>query len=90
MNKYRILELQCKALGNAKRLNILRHLENGRMESVSKIAQFISLRIRPASKHLQKLEAANLVSRRKRGMHVYYRLPLKRPEVLKAVLKTLS
>ncbi|MBU2213828.1 metalloregulator ArsR/SmtB family transcription factor [Patescibacteria group bacterium] len=90
MNRGRILELQCKALGNAKRLNILIHLKDGSMESVSEIAQIISLRIKPTSKHLQKLEAAYLLERRKRGLHVYYHLPLKRPAVLKAVLKTLN
>jgi len=59
------------------------------VSSVGDIAQAIHLKVRPTSKHLQILESAGIVDRRKKGLLVFYKLSNKKAVVLQAVLKML-
>jgi rhodanese-related sulfurtransferase/DNA-binding transcriptional ArsR family regulator len=62
-----------KALGHAHRLELLEQLAQGE-RSVEVLAQRTGLSIANASQHLQHLRRAGLVSTRRDGKFVYYRL----------------
>ncbi len=62
-----------KALGNANRLELLEFLAQGE-RSVEALAKASRLTIANTSQHLQQLRQAGLVSTRKQGQSVYYRL----------------
>ncbi len=71
-----LLERRLKAVANRKRLLILRYLKRHHSAVVSDIAQGIDLSLKATSKHLQLLRAADIVTARKRGLFVAYRLRL--------------
>ena len=62
-----------KALGHAHRLELLEQLAQGE-RSVEVLAQKIGLSIANASQHLQHIRRAGMVSGRRAGKFVYYRL----------------
>jgi DNA-binding transcriptional ArsR family regulator len=71
-----IFELQaklCSTMGNANRLRIIEVLKVGEA-SVGAIAEALGCTISTASQHLRIMRDANLVSPRKDGQTVYYRL----------------
>ncbi|MCG8426457.1 MAG: metalloregulator ArsR/SmtB family transcription factor [Chromatiales bacterium] len=62
-----------KAMGNGYRLELLEFLAQGE-RSVDALAQVSGLTVANTSQHLQQLKQAGLVSNRKEGHKVYYRL----------------
>ena len=62
-----------KALSNANRLEIIEYLAQGE-RSVDALAQVAGLSVANTSQHLQQLRQAGLVTLRKEGQRVYYRL----------------
>ena len=62
-----------KALSNANRLEIIEYLAQGE-RSVDALAQVAGLSVANTSQHLQQLRQAGLVTLRKDGQRVYYRL----------------
>lgn len=62
-----------KALGNANRLELLEYLAQGE-RSVESLSRVSGLSIANTSQHLQQLRQAGLVTNRKEGQHVHYRL----------------
>jgi len=62
-----------KALGNGNRLEILEFLAQGE-RSVEALAKVAGLSVANTSQHLRHLREAGLVSTRKEGLKVYYRL----------------
>ncbi|MFD2415593.1 ArsR/SmtB family transcription factor [Amycolatopsis pigmentata] len=62
-----------KALGNGKRLELLDLLAQGE-RTVDALARAAELGLTTASAHLQTLKRANLVTTRKEGTKIYYRL----------------
>lgn len=62
-----------KALGNGNRLEILEYLAQGE-RSVEALANVAGLTVANTSQHLQHLRQAGLVTTRKQGLKVYYRL----------------
>jgi rhodanese-related sulfurtransferase/biotin operon repressor len=62
-----------KALGSAKRLEILEFLAQAE-RSVETLAGMAGLSVANTSQHLQQLRQAGLVAARKEGLFVYYRL----------------
>jgi len=89
MKDFQKLERQLKALGNARRLQILSYLKEKQRASVSDIAHAIHLSVDGTSHHLSILKAADIVECRKRGLFVFYRLSLKRREPMKKTLSLL-
>lgn len=80
-----------KALGNERRLTILKILSRRQFLSVGQIADGLKLSVRSTSKHLLILEAAGLVSRRQRRLNVFYSLPdLKKKSLTSALLRLLK
>ena len=62
-----------KALSHAHRLNLLELLAQGE-RNVDALAQVAELTVANTSQHLQYLRRAGLVTSRKKGLHVFYRL----------------
>ncbi len=62
-----------KTLGHAHRLDLLEHIAQGE-RSVDTLAQKAGLTIANASQHLQQLRRAGLVTTRRDGKFIYYRL----------------
>lgn len=62
-----------KALSNANRLELIEYLAQGE-RSVEALAQVSGLSVANTSQHLQQLRQAGLVSTRRDGQRVYYRL----------------
>lgn len=62
-----------KAMGHGNRLELLEHLAQGE-RSVEVLAKVSGMSIANTSQHLQQLRNAGLVTCRKVGLHVFYRL----------------
>jgi DNA-binding transcriptional ArsR family regulator len=73
------------ALANGKRLMIMCHLLESEM-SVNTLAEKVELSQSALSQHLAKLRALNLVSTRRDGQTIYYRVA---SDDVRAVLETL-
>jgi len=86
MRDIRNLEHILKALANRKRLQIVQHLKKKGSSSVGEIAKTIHLSVHGTSKHMQILRTAGIVTDRKRGIYVAYRLSLKKEELVKKVI----
>lgn len=71
----------CQALGNAKRLEMLDDLR-GRERSVGELAAALGIRKANVSQHLMVLRAKGIVTARREGQTVYYRLAS--PKVIQA------
>lgn len=71
---YQELAKVMKALSNPHRLEILELLAQGSF-SVAEIADETDISGANASQHLQVLKQAQLVATRRKGNHIYYRLP---------------
>lgn len=83
MNK-RIYELHaeiCKTLANPKRLEIINALRDGE-KNVSELVSIVNLSQSNVSQHLTILRQKNIVSSRRDGSHIYYKLAY--PEMIKA------
>lgn len=82
----REVERVFKALANERRLKIISLLlKEGEMH-VSQIAQRINLSFKSASKHLQKLENAELISRKQKSIWGYYNIIYSKENNLKSKL----
>lgn len=78
-----------KALGNGFRLELLEFLAQGE-RSVDVLAKLAGLSVANTSQHLQHLRRAGLVSTRKDGLRVFYRLADPAVVELLSVLRTLA
>ena len=73
----KLFEMQaelCKTLANAKRLEILEILKNQQEISVNELAEQLEIPKANTSQHLALLRKAGVVTTRKDGINVYYRL----------------
>ncbi|MBU0766711.1 metalloregulator ArsR/SmtB family transcription factor [Patescibacteria group bacterium] len=89
MNNLQKLEIFNKSLANSKRLQILIFLKKNGSAVVNEIADGIHLKLKSTSKHLQILERANVIQRKKKGLFVYYTLSAKKGPILENILKLL-
>ena len=67
------IALRFRALGNSLRLKILHALEQGDL-SVGEVQESVGCSQANASKHLRLLHSVGLVTSRREGINVYYRL----------------
>jgi len=63
-----------KALANRRRLKTIRYLKKYGEKSVTDVAGVIGISVRSTVKHLSVLSNAGLVSERKKGSYVLYRI----------------
>ena len=82
-------EQQLKAIGNARRLLILRELKSKKSMTVGDISIAIRLGIAPTSQHLKILKSIGIIEYKRRGRFITYRLSLKQEELTKKVLSML-
>ena len=68
------LERSLKALGNRRRLTILKYLKGKKEASVGEIASEIHLSFKSTSKHLGVLAAVDIVDKNQRSLQVFYQL----------------
>ncbi|MCA1805372.1 MAG: metalloregulator ArsR/SmtB family transcription factor [Xanthomonadaceae bacterium] len=78
-----------KALSNANRLELIEYLAQGE-RSVEALALISGLSVANTSQHLQQLRQAGLVTTRKEGQRVFYRLSGDDVVVLFDVVRTLA
>ena len=78
---YELHASMCKSLANPKRLQILDLLRHGEM-SVSKIAEEMDVREANVSQHLAYMRQKGILSTRRDGVTIYYRLT--NPKVMQA------
>ncbi|MBN2566010.1 MAG: winged helix-turn-helix transcriptional regulator [Candidatus Eisenbacteria bacterium] len=71
--RFRQLARLMRALGNESRLTIVDRLSHGAC-CVCELAEFTGLDQSTVSRHMSTLEGSGLVSRERRGQHVYFRL----------------
>ena len=71
----------CKTLANPKRLEIIDALRDGE-KNVSELASTAKINQANISQHLTILRQKNIVSTRRDGSHIYYKLAY--PEMIKA------
>ena len=72
-NLYEQFARICKALGSARRFELMDLLSHGE-HSVEQLAHETKMTIANTSQHLQLLRAARLVAVRRKGVEIYYRL----------------
>lgn len=84
MKQERLFELHaevCKTLSNPVRLRIISELQDGEM-TVGALAKRLGVRQAHLSQHLSVLRQRGVVSTRKEGVNVYYRIA--NPKIIKA------
>ena len=80
------LEKLFKALANKRRIQIIKFLNENNEMSVSGISERLKLSFKSVSKHLQKLENANLISRTQKSKWGYYKLNNFSPESMERII----
>ena len=78
-----------RAVGNGHRLELLEYLSQGE-RTVEALARLAGLSMANASQHLQVLRQAGLVSTRREGLYVHYRLAEAGVDQLRRVLQQLA
>ncbi len=79
-----IYELQasiCQTMANAKRLEIINLLGKGEL-SVGALAEKMDVKLANLSQHLSVMKSKGILTSRREGVHIYYRVA--NPKVLKA------
>ncbi|MCF7844679.1 MAG: metalloregulator ArsR/SmtB family transcription factor [Kiritimatiellales bacterium] len=89
MKDLALLEKYYKVLSSKKRLHILSLLKKEKSATVSDIADAIHMKKFATSQHLRILRNLDIVSTRKRGSFMTYRLTLKQSPVITQALKFL-
>ena len=84
-----ILEQTLKAVANQRRLNILVYLKKHGTATVGQLAEKLGTKIFPMSQHLRVLRSAGIVTCKRRGRYVYYRIKLPQKQPIKQVLSLL-
>ncbi|MBU0458673.1 metalloregulator ArsR/SmtB family transcription factor [Patescibacteria group bacterium] len=83
------LERTIKALANCKRLAIIKYLKKQGSSSVYDIAEAIDMKQQATSKHLRILEREGLLTRRKRGLLVFYRVTIPHQKEIRSIINVL-
>lgn len=78
-----------KALGNGHRLTLLERLAQGE-SAVEKLASYADLTVGNASQHLQQLRRAGLVTARRDGRQIFYRLADERITSLLGLMRQIA
>ena len=89
MTNRKKLEQQLRALANGRRLQILSELHRRKRADVTTLASLLQISQEGVSQHLAVLFAVGIVERRKRGLHVFYRLSLPQEQLVRKVLDLL-
>ena len=80
MKNIKTLSRKFRALGNERRLNIIKALLKHKRLTVGEISDNINLSFRSTSRHLKLLESAGLVSWEQVSKNIYYFISLEMPK----------
>jgi len=86
MNNKELVKI-LKAIGNERRLDILRRIAKKRQMSVGNLSEIIELSFRSVSKHLSVLSSAGLVEAKQSGLSRYYSISKDFPKQFSEFLK---
>lgn len=89
MTKLTLLERKLKALANLKRLQICSFLKKNGSTSVGDTAKEVGISLRATSQHIKILHSVNILTKRKRGLFVFYRIAIPQEEPIKKILSVL-
>ncbi|TAL20493.1 ArsR family transcriptional regulator [Patescibacteria group bacterium] len=78
-----------RAFANARRIEIIKKLQTSGSFTVTGLAREIGLSFRSTSKHLQRLDNANLLESSRQANAIWYRLRESLPDLAQAVLNHL-
>ena len=87
--KEKELEKQLRAMGNQRRLAILKYLKTNREAPVGEIANEINLSFKSTSRHLSVLASADILEKEQRSLQVFYRLASTHPSAVAHVITIL-
>jgi len=89
MTNLKTLERKLKTLGCVKRLEIMKYLRSVGSAYVYEIAKEIGISEHATSKHLRILALSNILTSKKRGLFVTYRLALPQEKLVKQVMQSI-
>jgi DNA-binding transcriptional ArsR family regulator len=89
MTKIQELERTLRALGSLRRLQIIKYLKKNKTATVGKLAREIRIQIFTTSQHLRVLRSAGIVTYKRSGKYVIYRLLSDQKPFVQSVLKEL-
>lgn len=81
-----MMERQCKALGQLRRLKILSYIKKHRRVSVRDLTEALRCTWPAASQHLRVLREAGIVMRERQGPYVFYFLVREQSAIVRTVL----
>lgn len=90
MKNLKNLSRKFKALGNERRLNIVKELLKHEKLTVGELSEKISLSFRSTSKHLKVLESNGFVSWKQIGTNMYYFIVTETPKEFWDLVRKLS
>ncbi|MBC7836317.1 winged helix-turn-helix transcriptional regulator [Acetobacteraceae bacterium] len=83
------LERVLKALGNARRLVIIRFLKNKKRASVGRIAEELNISFKATSKHLALLTSTEILTKEQRRNYMIFELHPEVPEAAVSIIRLL-
>ncbi|MFH1509111.1 MAG: metalloregulator ArsR/SmtB family transcription factor [bacterium] len=83
------IEKFLKALGNKKRLQIVKFLKSENEANISKICQEIRISYKATANHLAKMKALDIIGARRSGYNVYYFLIKPSKSIAKEIISYL-
>jgi DNA-binding transcriptional ArsR family regulator len=89
MANFKEIEITMKALGNMRRLAILRYIRSHKESSVGELAGDARISIQATSKNLSVLTKADILDREQRGMQAYFFLSPTMPDIAKRIVSSL-
>lgn len=90
MKNLKNLTRKFKALGNERRLKIIKELLKHKKLTVGELSEKINLSFRSTSKHLKVLESTGFISWKQMGTNIYYFIVTETPKEFWALIKKLS
>lgn len=90
MKNSKTLSRKFRALGNERRLNIIKELLKNKSLTVGEISDSINLSFRSTSRHLKVLEGTGLVSWEQVNRNIYYFISPEVPKGFLNLIKKLS
>jgi len=77
-----------KALGNKRRIVIVKYLRDGRPKNVGSIAEKLKLSFRSTSRHLAVLYSAGILEREQKLLQVFYNISVDLPKPIKELISS--
>lgn len=87
MESIKNLEKLLKALGNRRRLAIIKYLMKEREANVANISENINLSFKSTSRHLSVLKQLDILDSRQQNLNVFYQLSDTKPKIVQEIIQ---